>query len=197
MEIPSLSILTSFFSRTGAATAPQARPAPPPAAQPQPATADRVTIRSRRTPEVAAQERAHQAVIQRLAARDRAVRAHEQAHLAQAGGLAKGGPKYQFQRGPDGRLYAVGGSVELDATPIPGNPRATIQKARQIRAAALAPSRPSAQDRAAAAAAGRMEARARLELESPSNGPATPTSGRTGSGSAQDSPLSRHIDFFA
>ena len=46
-----------------------------------------------------------------------------------------------------------------------GNPEATIQKAKQIRAAALAPTAPSAQDRAVAASASAMESQAQQELQ--------------------------------
>jgi hypothetical protein len=99
-----------------------------------------------------------------LQARDREVRQHEQAHLAAAGPYAKGGPKYTYQKGPDGRQYAVGGEVSIDTSPVDGDPEATIAKARIISQAASAPADPSSQDRAVAAAAGKMEAEARREL---------------------------------
>ena len=105
-----------------------------------------------------------QAVLQKLQARDREVRAHEQAHLAAAGDIARGGPTYTYQRGPDGRMYAVGGEVSLDTSPIHGDPEATLAKARQIQASATAPADPSPQDRAIAAAAAQMAAAASLEL---------------------------------
>lgn len=69
-----------------------------------------------------------------------------------------------FERGPDGKQYAVGGEVHIDTTPIAGNPEATARKARRIRAAALAPADPSPQDRAVAAQAAAMEAQAKQEL---------------------------------
>ncbi|HJV21958.1 MAG TPA: putative metalloprotease CJM1_0395 family protein [Holophagaceae bacterium] len=105
-----------------------------------------------------------QAVLQKLQARDREVRAHEQAHLSAAGDIARGGPTYTYQRGPDGRMYAVGGEVSLDTSPVPDDPRATLAKARQIQASALAPADPSPQDRAIAAAAAQMAAAASQEL---------------------------------
>ncbi len=108
---------------------------------------------------------AHNAETAKLKARDAQVRAHEQAHVAAAGGLATGGPKFTFQQGPDGKLYAVGGEVNIDTAPVPGDAEATIRKAQTIRAAALAPANPSAQDRAVAAAATQMEAAARRELQ--------------------------------
>lgn len=101
--------------------------------------------------------------VDRLKARDREVRAHEQAHQAAAGGLASGGASYTFQRGPDGVDYAVGGEVPISLREG-RTPEETIANARTIRAAALAPADPSPQDRAVAAAAGQMEARAQAEL---------------------------------
>lgn len=105
------------------------------------------------------------AQVRELKARDREVRAHEQAHLAAAGPHAKGGPRYTYQVGPDGRRYATGGEVSIDTSKVPGDPEATIRKARQIRAAALAPAEPSSQDRAVAAAAARLLAEAQGELQ--------------------------------
>lgn len=106
-----------------------------------------------------------QAEIAKLQTRDREVRAHEQAHLAAAGGLAQGGATFSFQRGPDGKQYAVGGEVSIDTSSVSGNPEATIRKAQQIRAAALSPANPSGQDRAMAASAGVLEAHAHQELK--------------------------------
>ena len=102
--------------------------------------------------------------VEKLQARDREVRQHEQAHVAAAGSLFRGGPTYEYQTGPDGRKYAVGGNVQIDTSAVPGDPEATIAKAQQIRRAALAPAEPSGQDRAVAAKANRMESDARQEL---------------------------------
>lgn len=99
-----------------------------------------------------------------LAKRDREVKAHEAAHKAAAGGHAKGGPSFEYQVGPDGRQYAVGGHVDIDAGPVQGNPEATLAKAQAVSAAANAPADPSGQDRAVAAAAAQMAAQARKEL---------------------------------
>jgi hypothetical protein len=107
---------------------------------------------------------AEKRVIEELRARDAEVRAHEHAHLAAAGGVATSGPKYIYMRGPDGRLYAVGGEVSIDASPVPGDPEQTIKKAQKIRRAALSPANPSGQDLRVAAAASRMEQQARAEL---------------------------------
>ncbi len=105
-----------------------------------------------------------QKIVEQLKARDREVKAHERAHQAAAGGLARGGPSYTYTTGPDGKRYAVGGEVQIDTSPVPDNPEATIRKAQTIRRAATAPAEPSAQDRSVAAAASKMEAQARQEL---------------------------------
>ncbi|MEM6679645.1 MAG: putative metalloprotease CJM1_0395 family protein [Pseudomonadota bacterium] len=104
--------------------------------------------------------------IARLAARDREVRAHEQAH-ARVGGPFAGQPSYTYQTGPDGKRYAIGGSVPIDLSPIPGDPEATVAKMRTVKAAALAPAEPSAADRrvAALAEAALREAEATMRAE--------------------------------
>lgn len=102
--------------------------------------------------------------VRELRARDAEVRAHEQAHMAAAGPYAQGGPSYTYQTGPDGRRYAIGGEVSIDASPISGDPEATIAKMQQIRGAALAPAQPSSQDYKVASAASQQEAAARMQL---------------------------------
>ncbi|MDH5480417.1 MAG: putative metalloprotease CJM1_0395 family protein [Nitrosomonas sp.] len=104
--------------------------------------------------------------INELRIRDQEVRAHELAHMAAAGGLAKGGPSFEYQRGPDGQLYAVSGEVQIDTSSVSGDPEATLQKAQQIQRAALAPAQPSSQDRSVAIAAAAMAAEARAEIAS-------------------------------
>ncbi len=104
-----------------------------------------------------------QALLAALRQRDKEVRAHEAAHVAAGGPYVRGGPAYQYTRGPDGRMYAVGGEVQIDTAPVPGDPEATVAKMQAVRRAALAPARPSAQDRAVAAKAAQIEMRARME----------------------------------
>ena len=87
-----------------------------------------------------------------LKARDREVRAHEAAHAATGQGYA-GSPQFEYVRGPDGFQYAVGGHVSIDTSSVPDDPEATIEKMRIVKAAALAPARPSGQDRAVASQA--------------------------------------------
>ena len=101
--------------------------------------------------------------IRQLQSRDREVRAHEAAHAA-TGGAHAGSPSYTFERGPDGQSYAVGGEVGIDMSPISGDPQATLKKAQQVRAAALAPAEPSGQDLQVAQRAQAMAAKARSEI---------------------------------
>ncbi len=108
-------------------------------------------------------EQKEQQQIRELAARDREVRAHEQAH-AGLGGQFAGAPRYTFERGPDGVNYAVGGEVSIDTGKIANNAEASIEKARTVRRAALAPADPSPQDRRVAALATQIELEARTEL---------------------------------
>jgi hypothetical protein len=103
-------------------------------------------------------------VVETLKARDREVRAHEAAHKAAAGGLAKGGANFSYEMGPDGQRYAVGGEVSIDTSPVAGDPEATLRKAETIRAAALAPAQPSGQDRGVAAQASQMAMEARAQI---------------------------------
>jgi hypothetical protein len=109
-------------------------------------------------------EREVQRVISELKSRDREVKAHEQAHLAAGGQHVTGGANYSYQTGPDGRRYAIGGEVGIDTSPVSGDPQATLAKAQQIRAAALAPAEPSSQDRKVAAQASQMAAEARADI---------------------------------
>ena len=94
---------------------------------------------------------------------DREVRLHERQHAAAAGPHG-GAPSYTYQRGPDGVLYAVGGHVDVDLSPVPGDPEATLAKALQIRRAAMAPAEPSAADRGVAMQAAQMAMQARADI---------------------------------
>lgn len=103
------------------------------------------------------------AIVEELKERDREVRAHENAHAAVGQGYA-GTPTYEYVRGPDGVQYAVGGQVQIDVSPVPNDPEATIEKMEVVRSAALAPAQPSGQDRAVAAAAEAAMREAQAEL---------------------------------
>ena len=122
-------------------TEPIAAPAYPSPAGPTATTADAVEVSKKEgggalsggSEELSTAE---QQKIEELKARDRDVRAHEQAHLAAAGAHSKAGPSYEYQRGPDNRQYAVGGEVQIDTSEVSGDPQATIRKAQTIRRAA-------------------------------------------------------------
>jgi hypothetical protein len=128
------------------------------------ASFDNTVASARRAPPApqlpSAQERQ---LVNELQQIDSEVRQHEQAHLAAAGGIAVSAPSFQYQLGPDGRIYAVSGEVQIDVSPA-NTPEETIAKAEKIRAAALAPRNPSSQDRAVAAAAMQMQVQAQAEL---------------------------------
>lgn len=123
--------------------------------------------------------------IEKLEQRDREVRRHEQAHVAAAGSLAQGGPRYEYTRGPDGKQYVTNGEVPIAAQTASNNPQATIAKAQQIRRAALAPADPSGHDRAVAAQAAAMEREAREKIAKQTDGDNT---NATLSGSETKSP---------
>jgi hypothetical protein len=103
-----------------------------------------------------------QAEIARLEQRDREVRAHEAAHLTAAGSLASG-VQYTYTLGPDGKLYAVEGKVNIAVTSST-DPEEALSQARQLLAAASAPGDPSNQDLTVAVRARQMESEAQAQL---------------------------------
>ena len=137
--------------------------------------------------------------VQQLKQTDAKVRAHEQAHAA-AGGPYAGAPSYQFTTGPDGKRYATSGEVEIDVTPIRGNPEATIRKMDTVIRAALAPAEPSSQDLAVARTAQQQRTQAQAELAKQRteelSGGGDGTADRTADASASDAPAAS-IDLLA
>ncbi|WP_430457537.1 putative metalloprotease CJM1_0395 family protein [Rheinheimera sp.] len=109
------------------------------------------------------QEATEQRKLAELKKRDAEVRAHEQAHASVGGDLAAA-PSYEFELGPDGKQYAVGGEVNIDLAMVPGDPQATIVKMQKVRAAALAPADPSSADRSVASEATKRILQAQTEL---------------------------------
>lgn len=108
-------------------------------------------------------------IIERLEVReleqlDRSVRQHEKTHLQTARDIAVGGADFRYKRGPDGKKYAVNGEVDIDASAVSGDTRATIEKAIKVQNTALAPSDPSPKDLRAASQARIMEAKAYRKL---------------------------------
>jgi len=114
--------------------------------------------------------------VRQLAARDKTVRAHEQAH-ASVGGAHASQPHYEFSAGPNGVRYAVSGHVNIDVSAVDGDAAATLEKMRTVARAAMAPAQPSAADRAVAAKANARAAEARAELANENQ--ISPTLGET------------------
>lgn len=101
---------------------------------------------------------------------DREVKTHEQAHMSAAGGVATSTPKYEYEKGPDGKMYAVGGEVNIKMAEE-SSPEQTIEKAEQVKKAALAPSDPSGQDRSVAQKADQMIQKAKAAYKSQQTDP--------------------------
>ncbi|MBN2530857.1 MAG: catalase [Deltaproteobacteria bacterium] len=101
--------------------------------------------------------------VEKLKARDAEVRAHEAAHLAAAGQYAVSGASFDYQTGPDGMRYAVGGDVSISVS-NEQTPEATVAKMQVVIRAALAPASPSSQDHRVAAEASQKQASAQREI---------------------------------
>jgi len=127
------------------------------------ANANEGTSQAPHTEDNAELSKEDQQKINELKKRDQEVKAHEQAHIAAGGAYVQGGAQLTYEKGPDGRRYAVGGEVSI-STSKARTPEETITKAQVIRRAALAPADPSPQDRRVAAQASAMETSARREL---------------------------------
>ncbi len=108
------------------------------------------------------QEIKKQQIIQQLRMTEQKVKAHEMAHKV-AGGELTGPVQYKHQKGPDGKLYIVGGEVPIKIKQGK-TPEETVEIAQKIKRAALAPADPSPQDRAVAARATVMEIQAKMEM---------------------------------
>lgn len=128
------------------------------AAEPKPDEAQQKQQQNRESREQQALERE----IDSLMKRDTQVRSHEQAHAA-VGGIHAGQPAFEFEKGPDGKRYAVEGEVQIDVSVVNGDPLATMAKMKQVYAAAMAPVDPSMADIRVAAEAMRKYNQAREE----------------------------------
>jgi len=103
---------------------------------------------------------AQKALVSELQATDTTVHAHERAHIAAGGSVIRGGAVFSYEKAPNNQLYAVAGEVGIDTSE--GNtPEETITKMQTVRAAALAPSDPSAADYQVASI---LQLKAQLEL---------------------------------
>ena len=103
-----------------------------------------------------------QSAAMRMKQTEQNIRAHEAAHMAAGGGFA-GSASYIYAKGPDGKMYVVGGEVPIQA-PEGKTPEETVKNMEVVQRAALAPPDPSAQDLAVAAAAMQIESRARAAI---------------------------------
>ncbi|MBK4720583.1 hypothetical protein JJL56_17080 [Azospirillum sp. YIM DDC1] len=113
--------------------------------------------------------------VQELKRIDASVRQHEAAHQA-AGGPHAGGASFTFTRGPDGKNYATAGEVQVDVG-AESDPEATVRKMDTVKAAALAPSDPSAQDLRVAQQADAAKMQAQQELRRKGSGPGVRSGG--------------------
>jgi hypothetical protein len=96
--------------------------------------------------------------------RDGEVRQHERSHARTLGPYATTPIMYDTARGPEGEVVATGGGIGVDLEPVPGDPAATLKKARVVLNAAHAPGSPSAADMRVAAEAYRLIQHAQDEL---------------------------------
>lgn len=94
---------------------------------------------------------------------DAEVKRHENAHKAMAAGLQTSGPNYEYEVGPDGKKYAVAGDVNISYQKS-SDPEVNLKNAQKLKAAALAPADPSAQDRSVARKADAEIAKAQQEI---------------------------------
>ncbi|MBU0721434.1 hypothetical protein KJ877_08830 [bacterium] len=110
-------------------------------------------------------------LLKELQSRDSQVRAHEAAH--KSGGASTGAASYTYQKGPDGRMYAIGGEVSVSMK-SGSTPQETISNAQAVIASAMAPANPSPQDYAVASSARVMmmkaQQQARKELQDEMSG---------------------------
>lgn len=82
-------------------------------------------------------------VLEKFKNKDAEIRTHEQVHASI--GHTTAPISYSYQQGPDGKMYAVGGSVRLE-TSIPDDPKAAAFKLDMLQKAASAPSHTSGAD---------------------------------------------------
>ena len=133
--------------------------------------------------ETRAEQEADAEMVEELKARDKEVRAHELAH-AIVGGQYAGAPTYEYQYGPDGRSYAVGGEVQIDISKE-STPEKTLQKMEQVVASAMAPQEPSAQDVRVANQARQIAAEARSDLSAEKAAPSETRKGEQNASKAR------------
>jgi hypothetical protein len=87
-------------------------------------------------------EKDYERVLDKFEATDARTHTHEQTH---ASSVHASTPDYTYQQGPDGKLYALGGSVRMD-TSVPKDEAAAAAKMENLSQASTAPHDLSAAD---------------------------------------------------
>ena len=108
---------------------------------------------------------AEKAVVAQLQSRDSAVKQEEKAHAVAAGPYGSA-PQYEYQIGPDGKAYAIGGHVDVSVS-MTGSAADRDRALATLQNAALAPNAPSGADMAAFRQASLQRATAQASDESP------------------------------
>ncbi len=88
-------------------------------------------------------ENDYQRVLNKFKNKDSEIRTHEQTHASNA--ATTSAINYNYQIGPDGKLYAMGGSVRFD-TSIPNDPQSAKIKLEQLKDASSSVSSMSGAD---------------------------------------------------
>lgn len=88
-------------------------------------------------------ENDYQRVLNKFKNKDSEIRTHEQTHAS--GAATTSAINYNYQVGPDGKLYAMGGSVRFD-TSIPNDPQSAKIKLEQLKDASSSVSSMSGAD---------------------------------------------------
>ena len=104
----------------------------------------------------------YEKILDKLKSADSNIRSHEQAHAA--AGTTTSPIQYNYQQGPDGKMYAVGGHVRLD-TSIPDDPKAASAKLDEIKRSATASSDMSGADANISIQANLMKMKLQLQSE--------------------------------
>ncbi|MCK5110299.1 MAG: hypothetical protein KAQ94_02175 [Arcobacteraceae bacterium] len=102
----------------------------------------------------------YERVLEKFKSMDSNTRSHEQAHASLANTTTP--IQYNYQMGPDGKMYATGGHVRLD-TSMPDDPKAASVKLDQIKRSATANGDMSSADGSIAIGANLMKMRLQLE----------------------------------
>ena len=115
----------------------------------------------------------YEQVLQKLKAKDQQIKSHEQTHSALSGANSSN-PHYNYQVGPDGKMYAVGGSVTMDTSIKidPNNQNSTsnaLLKLDQLQKATSSVDEPSSADMSIATKANFMKIRLQMQTQDEQN----------------------------